>query len=258
MCRKLKLTLVLPLLAAMAAPLRGEVYIIPHFVTGPGPARPLTVTSFTTSLTIANPNSTQGEVTIRAFADDGTELLISENSATIAPFGTRVVSPGLNEFKVGWLRVDSNQHLIIRGSCSLNQWSLTLTPPPVCGLAPVSSREADPVSSFSNAVVPVTVILNGSCASTGIAIASPGDPGQSASVELTLTGADGTEVGSTSLEIEAGHQRAFTVEEVFPEVLELFGQTFQLRVSSDRPVFGTTVFFDEFGEWRTVDFEPVQ
>ncbi|MEJ2083664.1 MAG: hypothetical protein P8Y94_16230 [Acidobacteriota bacterium] len=88
MCRKLKLTLVLPLLAAMAAPLRGEVYIIPHFVTGPGPARPLTVTSFTTSLTIANPNSTQGEVAIRAFADDGTELLISENSATIAPFGT--------------------------------------------------------------------------------------------------------------------------------------------------------------------------
>ncbi len=77
-------------------------------------------------------------------------------------------------------------------------------------------------------------------------------------MQLKLRSAQGTEIGAKSLDIEAGHQRAFIIEEVFPEVLEMSDQTFQLEVSSDRSVFGTTVFYDRYGTWQTVNFEAVQ
>ena len=181
-----------------------------------------TTAAWWTGIALANPNSTQANVTLTAYNQSGTE--IGSSTITLPANGQTVFEvkdPPLSvSGTTGWIRVEADQFIVgleILGS---------ITSGGLAGL--VASNAVWNNLAFSHFDTTAAWW-------TGIALANPND--SSASITLTAYDQSGTGIGNSTITLPANGQMFFQVK----DQMSVSG-TGWINAISDQPIVGLEIF----------------
>ncbi len=262
-CRRLFASFFVILLITMGigsqTALRADTFIIPHFVAGRlGEPGGLVDRRFATRITAVNTSNAESSLAFDAFDDSG-------NKVDIIIFGpSKVSAQGAGQYFVdnatlvsGWLRVNTSQPAIVRGSILFIQFNI-FDLPPAAGFPGMTfaNTDSDPAGNFLTASVPVSFFTSGS---TGIAVAYPSTAGAAdVTVLFTLRDSDGGKVADKTIKVTANGHTSFLIEDLFPQVRVVKAGVLNIQ-SLGSPIYGVAIEFNGAPFWmRTVQFGKLQ
>jgi hypothetical protein len=180
-----------------------------------------TTADWWTGIALANPHSTQANVTLTAYNQSGNP--IGSSAITLPASGQKVflVKDQLGVSGTGWIRVESDQPIVgleIFGNIHTGQ---------------ITGVQA---STYPSAVLYISHFDTTAEWWTGIALANPNE--SSANVTLTAYNQSGTEIGSSAITLPANGQKVFQVKD---PPLSVNGTAGWIRVESDQFIIGLEI-----------------
>ncbi len=181
-----------------------------------------TTADWWTGIALANPHSTQANVTLTAYNNQSGNP-IGSSAITLPASGQKVflVKDQLGVSGTGWIRVESDQ--------------------PIVGLEIFGNIHTGQITGVQASTYPSTILYVSHFDTTaawwtGIALANPNDT--SANVTLTAYNQSGTTIKSSPITLPANGQTVFQVKD---PPLSVSGTTGWIRVESDQPLVGLEI-----------------
>ncbi len=197
------------------APTSTQPLYFPHVAIGGG---------YTTQIILFSRSSRTVQGKVRFFKDDGTPFQLatgSEPAYSIAPNGAyRLELRGDNELQQGFAVVTLETGDIVPSGTLIYQYRVNEGTP--------GERLATETGvAAMNATTKARIFIDKAGSFTGVAIANPGNP--ATSVTLELFDRQGTSVGTTSINIPAGGHTAKLDWQLFPDMPEGFTGICEIR-----------------------------